>query len=708
MVRCCRAGAFAEPVPNHTLSEPLERRVLLAGVTVITHGFQSGSTFPQWVHTMGQAIAQEAGGADIYRLRITGSSTLTVQSFSKIQDNTASNAESVIEVDWAASSSQFSSSATADQIAALVVPYIASYPSAQHPFAELPIQVIGHSRGGSVVSSLAGRLGQLGLWVDQLTTLDPHPLTTSDLQPSPPVIDPPISVYDNVVFADNYWETNQFYPHGQSVSGAFNQFLSASGINHSTVHTYYHGTAARNATSDGDGGTINAAWYTGDERATSGFNYSRILGGARPSGGLSGLAGGSQPRTHIALTTTSPYANVGSLSIAGGSSGLFADGAAIDLDYRYQDVNGGGSVSFYLDGDTNPYNGNVKALGAADASLPPTGATPNSAARDVATTWSSAGLTEGVYRVYASITAQGGQTRYAYMPQLLLVNATGAELITRHWTGDVSADWADPRNWTPGGVPNASDRTTIQLETGGHVDKSASATLAGTVHLMSGTLNWTGGGASSGELIVSGGGGFIASSDATGLSLNIGGTGSATFNATQHLSALNITGGTATLSAGGSKTLVVNSLAVSGSGRLDLTDHAMVIRNSTFASVQNAIRSGFNGGSWNGAGGIGSSSAAANPSGLTAVGYASNADMGLSTFAGVSGLTSTDILVKYTYYGDADLSGTVTLDDFTQFLDGLQHGGTTWLAGDFDFSGTVTLDDFSQFLFGLQNQGAAL
>jgi hypothetical protein len=38
---------------------------------------------------------------------------------------------------------------------------------------------------------------------------------------------------------------------------------------------------------------------------------------------------------------------------------------------------------------------------------------------------------------------------------------------------------------------------------------------------------------------------------------------------------------------------------------------------------------------------------------------------------------SSDVLVKYTYYGDADLSGTTTLDDFTLFLAGYHQQGTS-------------------------------
>jgi hypothetical protein len=89
------------------------------------------------------------------------------------------------------------------------------------------------------------------------------------------------------------------------------------------------------------------------------------------------------------------------------------------------------------------------------------------------------------------------------------------------------------------------------------------------------------------------------------------------------------------------------------------------------------------------------------------VGCASNADLHRSSFAGVSGLTSSDVLVKYTYYGDADLNGVTTLDDCTLFLRGYQSqtpATCNWFNGDFDFSGVVTLDDFTLFLSGYQRQ----
>jgi autotransporter-associated beta strand protein len=164
-------------------------------------------------------------------------------------------------------------------------------------------------------------------------------------------------------------------------------------------------------------------------------------------------------------------------------------------------------------------------------------------------------------------------------------------------------------------------------------------------------------------------------------------------------------GATAKLLSGHDKALATNTIATSGTGKLDITDNSVVVRNSTLSAVKTLVTSGYNGGNWQGAG-ITSSSAPANS--RTAIGYGANSVLGKSSFAGVTGLDSNDVLVKYTYYGDADLSGASTLDDFTLFLIGYQNGGTTWFQGDFDYSGQTTLDDFTLFLQGYQQQGAPL
>jgi autotransporter-associated beta strand protein len=111
------------------------------------------------------------------------------------------------------------------------------------------------------------------------------------------------------------------------------------------------------------------------------------------------------------------------------------------------------------------------------------------------------------------------------------------------------------------------------------------------------------------------------------------------------------------------KAVTLSTLATNLTGRFDITDNSMVIRGMTLPEVQTMVQAAFNGGHWDGAGGLTSSTAAANASGTTAVGIGSNEVLNKTTFKGVEGLLSTDVLVKYTYYGDADLDGDVDGND---------------------------------------------
>jgi hypothetical protein len=200
-----------------------------------------------------------------------------------------------------------------------------------------------------------------------------------------------------------------------------------------------------------------------------------------------------------------------------------------------------------------------------------------------------------------------------------------------------------------------------------------------------------------------------ATTDTPNLSLNLSGGATATLSAPVfHLDALGLaTGTSASLPAGGGqRTLVVaGSLSILGTATLDLADHAMVVRSGGLAALQPLVVAGCNHGAWNGAGGIVSTAAAADANHLTGLGAASNAELNKTSFAGVTGLTPADVLVRYTYNGDSDLTGGVTLDDFTLFLSGYQTGKSTWNAGDYDYSNSVTLDDFTLFLAAYQRQG---
>lgn len=176
--------------------------------------------------------------------------------------------------------------------------------------------------------------------------------------------------------------------------------------------------------------------------------------------------------------------------------------------------------------------------------------------------------------------------------------------------------------------------------------------------------------------------------------------------------------------------LDTGTLSIVGTGQLNLKDNDLIVRTGSLATITGYITTGlYNGpgGYWDGPG-INSSVAAAN--GLrTAIGVVSNSDTGYGMWPlmqvpdGFGGFLyppapdahtlslGTEILAKYTYFGDADLNG-YTDDgvDYQQYLLGLGSGGalTGWIYGDFDYSGLVDDgQDYQQYLLGL-NQSPAL
>jgi hypothetical protein len=156
------------------------------------------------------------------------------------------------------------------------------------------------------------------------------------------------------------------------------------------------------------------------------------------------------------------------------------------------------------------------------------------------------------------------------------------------------------------------------------------------------------------------------------------------------------------------KAVTVSTLNTNAAGKFDLTDNSMVIKGMTVDQVETLAAAGFNLGHWNGATGLVSTTAENAAPAITGIGVANAGQLNKTTFKGVEPLVGTETLVKYTYYGDSDLSGATTLDDFTLFLSGYQNSGNTWFAGDYDYNGLTTLDDFTLFLAAYQQQGAPL
>src|SRR4029434_626792 len=100
------------------------------------------------------------------------------------------------------------------------------------------------------------------------------------------VSDAPLRIYDNALFADNYFQTFGGYPHGQLMQASFNRQLTSlpGGYSsaHSDGHLLYHDTSdLRDPANDTEtllAGSNRSTWFTSSELggAHAGFHFSRL------------------------------------------------------------------------------------------------------------------------------------------------------------------------------------------------------------------------------------------------------------------------------------------------------------------------------------------------------------------------------------------------------------------------------------------------
>ncbi len=174
-------------------------------------------------------------------------------------------------------------------------------------------------------------------------------------------------------------------------------------------------------------------------------------------------------------------------------------------------------------------------------------------------------------------------------------------------------------------------------------------------------------------------------------------------------------------------------------GTLDLGSNDMIVAQAgttntgTLAALTTAANLGLNGGSgaWTGTGLITSSGTKTNNpksntalaivvndtnqsgtalSGTPLINPASPFNNGLTAFDGQT-VNDGDILVKYTYFGDALLTGSVNSADYIQIDAGFasQTTGTPltgWYNGDFNYDGKINGDDYTLIDNAFNTQGA--
>jgi hypothetical protein len=208
------------------------------------------------------------------------------------------------------------------------------------------------------------------------------------------------------------------------------------------------------------------------------------------------------------------------------------------------------------------------------------------------------------------------------------------------------------------------------------------------------------------------------------------------FASSQNLHRLDIAAATsAVVPANGNRAIAVNELAIATGGTLDMMDNDMIIRASAgtkdtvLQQMEGWIDSGRNGldGSfltnWNGTGITSSTARAWNvaletPFDLYNLGVIRNSDLSIATGVPNSHLTTFgnqtvgehDVLLKFTYTGDANLDGIVSFDDYAAmdaaFFQTIAVLG--WATGDVNNDGVINFDDYAAVDQAFFNQFGAL
>jgi hypothetical protein len=153
------------------------------------------------------------------------------------------------------------------------------------------------------------------------------------------------------------------------------------------------------------------------------------------------------------------------------------------------------------------------------------------------------------------------------------------------------------------------------------------------------------------------------------------------------VASLTLSGGASLMvSQNGSRVLRTSALAIGLGSKLDLKDNDLVVdytgaspigswNGSAYTGVTGLIQSGRNGGAWNG-------------SGIVSLSASKN-----FTTLGVAELNG-DVVVKFTYGGDANLDGKINIDDYVRIDSGIASHLMGWSDGDFNYDGKINVDDY--------------
>jgi hypothetical protein len=337
----------------------------------------------------------------------------------------------------------------------------------------------------------------------------------------------------------------------------------------------------------------------------------------------------------------------------------------------------------------------------------------------------------------------------------ITVNGTGVG-PTPEWTGAVSNLYSVAGNWN-GGVPNAVGAV-ARFAGGDAGDRLVTVDIAPTLGEIilnnpaaytitgAGPITMNDGTAGPAKITINAGvhsiatpitvsdpNGLSVTSTAAGATVTLGNvsTGAGTFTVDSNLTTGAVTGtGSTDVKAGRTLTIKANStgssqanLTLAGAtnawtSRVDLVNNKLVLKTATQADAEaardrlsNMAKLGRNPdlgtgqGQWDGANGL-----------VSATAHQGNLDNGIELFGVVvirngdpsdlAGLTpqstfggipvdNDDVLVRYSYAGDANADGLVNGDDYTLIDLGFAIGDNRYFAGDFTYDGVINGDDYT-------------
>jgi hypothetical protein len=450
-------------------------------LTVVTHGFNSNANPGGWVRELARSISNyprrvaEYGydTTPVYRLYFSGGRLFSERVSGPTYDR-APSGDIVVALDWNPYSGTFTGSehlsteVVGDYVARQLAGVSGFVPELNGVMTQLPIHLIGHSRGGSLVCEIAKGLGKIGIYVDHMTLLDPHPVNNDGFESILEQLFVPVTdgsayfgVYQNVGFCDTYFQTSSIVtPQGTSALGAYNRLLNSYiafdggyGSDHSNVHFWYFCTTTDNSplpTSNGEASlTLSQRqnWFAQNEDLgrKAGYFASERGGGQslNPAQFISGLngrwlrdlgvAGVPDNRTTVIGREASAAANVVDLAIETGAEEQFVNfqlggpidiavmtegdsGVAANLYYQSDDQHQT-TIRLFADEDENAVNGVAKEV---LYSLPSTGS-KNVERRPLQLNEVIDGLKPALYRIGVEIRKGTSFKRHRYSSQRLMI-----------------------------------------------------------------------------------------------------------------------------------------------------------------------------------------------------------------------------------------------------------------------------------------------